>query len=172
MTYHGRYFEEFTKDQELRLPPFSISQREMEEFGRLTDDQNPLHTDRAFCEAESLFGRPVVQGMATLSFAMGLIDKEDVFRGTCLAFTGAQVRFIKPVYPGYALWPTLTVALVLDLKNKPYGLVEFDLTVKDTKERVLEATFSILVKRRAAALKMGAGPEAPVGGYISSYLRD
>ena len=160
MRYHGRYFEEFTQGQEFSPPPFSISKREMEEFGRLTGDQNPLHTDAEFCRSEGLFRLPVVHGMATLSFAMGVIDKAGVFRGTCLAFSGAGIRFTAPVYPGYALWAKLTVHEVVDLKDKPYGLVNFHLVVEDATKRVLEATLGILVARRAAALKMGAGPEA------------
>lgn len=107
--YHGRYFEEFHKDQEFSLPPFSISQREVEEFGRLTGDQNPLHTDTEFSRTEGLFGRPVVHGMATLSFAMGVIDKAEVFRGTSKGIAVTRVQFRALVYPGYALWAKLTV---------------------------------------------------------------
>lgn len=159
MRYHGRYFEEFHEGQEFSLPPFSISQYQMEEFGRLTGDLNPLHTDAEFCRAEGLFGRPVVHGMATLSFAMGVIDTADIFRGTCLAFADVHdLHFLKPVYPGYALWAKLTVQEVIDLKDKPFGIVNFHLVVEDARERVLEATVGILVKRRAAALKMGIVP--------------
>jgi len=157
MRYHGRYFEEFTQGQEFSPPPFSISKREMEEFGRLTGDQNPLHTDAEFCRSEGLLRLPVVYGMATLSFAMGVIDKAGVFRGTCLAFVDAKVTFIRPVYPGYALWAKLTVLRVIDHADKPYGFVEFLFEVKDAKTTVLLASLGILVKRRAAALKMGIG---------------
>jgi len=50
-----------------------FSQADFDDFARLSGDDNPIHTDPAFC-AGTRFGRPVAHGLLLCSVLRGLID--------------------------------------------------------------------------------------------------
>jgi acyl dehydratase len=50
-----------------------FSQADFDDFAHLSGDDNPIHTDPAFC-AGARFGRPVAHGLLLCSVLRGLID--------------------------------------------------------------------------------------------------
>jgi len=149
MIYPGLPFEKFNVGEEFTPPFFIISQTEMDKFGELTGDKNPLHTDPGFCE-QGLFGRPVVHGIGTLAFVMGALHRAGIYAGSCEAFRDMKnVKFLKPIYPGRVLYPKAIVIEKKDFPERPYGYVTLHVSLEDCSgSALLVATLCLLIKKQ------------------------
>lgn len=152
--YRGLTFEEFEINKRWKLESFSINFYEMRTFGLMTGDRNPLHFDHEFCAKIGWYRKPVVHGLAVISWAMGAVHKSGLIEGTCLGLLTGKISFARPVYPEEKIFSEL-VAVAKEEKRKA-GLVSFDLLItknegKDNKPMrrlVAEVGFSVLVKKR------------------------
>lgn len=99
----GRRFEEFQVGQVFEHgDAVAVTQEDNAAFCRLTRNRQPLHLDEAYARA-SPFGRIVVNGLYTLSLAVG-VSVEDTTAGTLVANLGYEdVRHPVPVHPGDTL---------------------------------------------------------------------
>ncbi|HEY5776540.1 MAG TPA: MaoC family dehydratase [Xanthomonadales bacterium] len=70
-------------------------QSDFDDFARLSGDDNPIHTDPAFC-AGTRFGRTVAHGLLLCSVLRGLIDR--LLPGCRLS--EQSVMFPAPTYTG------------------------------------------------------------------------
>ena len=99
----GRTFEEFQVGG--RIEHDTAVQVTMEEnvaFCRLTRNSQPLHLDEEYARGTP-FGRVVVNGLYTMSLAVG-VSVEETTAGTLVANLGYEdVRHPKPVFPGDTL---------------------------------------------------------------------
>lgn len=50
----------------------TISQQQITDFGRLTNDPDPMHMDPAWCRENSPFGKPIAFGFLTMSLLTGM----------------------------------------------------------------------------------------------------
>jgi acyl dehydratase len=96
----GRWFEEFQVGQSIRhAAQVEVTMEDNVAFCRLTRNNQPLHLDEAYAR-RTPFGRIVVNGLYTLSVAVG-VSVEDTTAGTIVANLGYdQVEHPKPVFPG------------------------------------------------------------------------
>jgi acyl dehydratase len=82
-----------------------VTQAEIDAFGTLTDDVEPLHMDPAWCAEHSPVGRPILYGFQTLALLTALL--RDATAGALFAQPGAaeyplnygfdRIRFVSPV---------------------------------------------------------------------------
>ncbi len=90
-------------------PIRTVSQADVEEFARLTGDENPIHLDETYAQRQ-LFGGPVAHGLLTLSLTLGLWYRAGLFDGHIVVFRGIdRLQFLKPVRPGDALSAEITI---------------------------------------------------------------
>jgi len=82
-----------------------FSQADFDDFARLSGDDNPIHTDPAFC-AGTRFGRPVAHGLLLCSVLRGLIER---LAPGCRLERQA-VMFPAPTYAGEPVRFTVSVA--------------------------------------------------------------
>ena len=76
----GLYYEDFTVGETIEHPNRrAISEADNQRFCDLTINQQPLHVDAAFA-AETDFGERIVNGLYTLSLAVGLTVPETTDR--------------------------------------------------------------------------------------------
>ena len=96
----GLWYEEFEPGAVLRhAPEVAVTQEENAAFCRLTRNTQPLHLDEAYAR-KTRFGRVVVNGLYTLSLAVG-VSVPDTTEGTLVANLGYEaVEHPKPVFPG------------------------------------------------------------------------
>jgi acyl dehydratase len=82
-----------------------ISQAMIDDFGRITDDIEPLHNDPEWCESNSPYGKTISYGFLTLSLLTRLINNatNNAFKGTNnsggypLNYGFDKIRFLSPV---------------------------------------------------------------------------
>jgi len=151
VTPTGWYWEDFAvgyaQDSEERL----VTQRDVEEFARLSEDTNPLHTDDAYAAAGP-FGKRIAHGMLILSITTGLTCRTGRFHGTTLAFMSLSGRFISPVYFDDRLRCRLKVLSKEEVPDKPdRGIVVFDVRVRNQEGHIVsKSEWKLLMKRKPA----------------------
>ena len=105
----GLYYEEFTEGETIRHDRRrTISESDNQRFCDLTMNQQPLHLDAEFA-AETTFGERVVNGLYTMSLAVGLTIP-DTTDGTIVANLGYDdVEHPAPVFHGDTVRAETTV---------------------------------------------------------------
>ncbi len=119
----GRYYEEFeigeTIEHEKRR---TISESDNQRFCDMTMNQQPLHLDREFA-GETQFGRRLVNGLYTMSLAVGLTIP-DTTDGTIVAnLSYDNVEHPNPVFHGDTLRAQSTVTDKRETSDGERGIV-------------------------------------------------
>ncbi len=97
------YFEDFSVGQIFTSPVSrTVTEKMIEDYGRVSGDMNPLHFDEAFAR-KSPFGKKIAHGLLGLSVASGLLHETGIIRETIIAFTGGEWKFKKPIFIGDAV---------------------------------------------------------------------
>lgn len=82
-----------------------VSQRQIDAFGEITEDLEPLHNDPPWCEVNSPYRKPIAYGFLTLSLLTRFMHEAttDAMRGHAatksypLNYGFDRIRFIAPV---------------------------------------------------------------------------
>ncbi|WP_254543565.1 MaoC family dehydratase [Halomarina pelagica] len=119
----GLYYEEFevgrTIEHEKRR---TVSESDNQRFCDMTMNQQPLHLDREFA-AETEFGRRLVNGLYTMSLAVGL-SIPDTTDGTIVAnLSYDDVEHPHPVFHGDTLRARTTVTDKRETSDGERGVV-------------------------------------------------
>ncbi|GAA4413398.1 MaoC family dehydratase [Nibrella viscosa] len=87
------------------MPPFALnaeyrhafrfSQADVENFARVTGDNNPLHLDADFA-AQTPFKRPIIHGMLGASIFTKVLGTE--FPGYGSVYLGQTLEFLRPMF--------------------------------------------------------------------------
>jgi len=147
----GRYYEDFevgeTIEHEKRR---TISERDNQQFCDMTMNQQPLHLDAEFA-AETQFGGRLVNGLYTMSLAVGLTIP-DTTDGTIVAnLSYDNVEHPNPVYHGDTIRVQSTVTDKRETSDGERGIVTMHVEVfkVNTDEELLVCEFD----RTALSLK-------------------
>jgi 3-hydroxybutyryl-CoA dehydratase len=107
-----------------------FTEAEVDAFGHLSGDLNPLHMDDEFA-SHSPFGRRVVHGLLTAA-VVSRVHTE--LTGPGFAYAGQELRFLKPVFIG----DRITVEVTIVGKKEAKRILIMDTMVrKQTGEAVL-----------------------------------
>lgn len=107
-----------------------ITAEDVEAFGRLSGDLNPLHMDEQFA-AGTPFGQRVVHGLLTGALVS---TAHTQLTGPGFAYVGQELKFLGPVFIG----DTLTVEVtVVEKKDAKRILVLETVVSKQTGDKVL-----------------------------------
>lgn len=119
----GRYYEEFTEGETIHHEKRrTISESDNQRFCDLTMNQQPLHLDAAFA-TDSEFGERVVNGLYTLSLAVGLTIP-DTTDGTIVAnLSYDNVDHPAPVFHGDTIRAQSTVTDTRETSDGDRGVV-------------------------------------------------
>ena len=150
----GRYYEEFevgeTIEHEKRR---TVSEADNQQFCDLTMNQQPLHLDAEFA-AGTQFGERVVNGLYTLSLAVGLTIP-DTTDGTIVANLSYDgVEHPAPVFHGDTIRAQSTVTDKRETSDGERGVVTFHVeafAVNRDDERVCEFDRTALSLKREHA---------------------
>ena len=94
---------------------FSFSQEEVNQFAKVTGDNNPVHTDPDFA-AKTMFKRPIMHGMlgaALFSKVFGTL-----FPGEGTIYLKQSLSFLKPMYVDVIYEAVFTVKEMNKEKNR------------------------------------------------------
>ena len=125
----GRYYEEFDVGERLvHERRRTISEADNQRFCDLTMNQQPVHLDAAFAE-DSAFGERVVNGLYTMSLAVGLTIP-DTTDGTIVAnLSYDDVEHPEPVYHGDTIRAETEILDKRETSDGDRGIVTMAVTV-------------------------------------------
>jgi acyl dehydratase len=94
---------------------FSYSQQQVEEFARVTGDNNPVHTNADFA-ATTMFKVPIMHGMLGAALFSKIFGT--LFPGDGTIYLSQSLNFLKPMYAGKEYEAVFTVKEILAEKNR------------------------------------------------------
>lgn len=106
----------------------TVTEEMLGQFGLITGDFNPLHTDEQFAKQKGYEGK-VVYGMLTASFLSALAGM--YLPGQRSLIHRVEVEFPKPVYVG----DTLTVLGKIVSMNEAFQIFEMKVTVSNQEQK-------------------------------------
>jgi acyl dehydratase len=110
---------------------FSYSQQQVEEFARVTGDNNPVHTDAAYA-ANTMFKVPIMHGMLGAALFSKIFGT--LFPGEGTIYLGQTLNFLRPMYAGKEYEAVFTVKEVMIDKNR--AVVETKIIDPETQKTV------------------------------------
>ncbi|MFC6862507.1 MaoC family dehydratase [Halomicroarcula sp. GCM10025817] len=122
----GKHYEEFTEGETIvHEARRTISESDNQRFCDLTMNQQPLHLDAVFA-ADTQFGERVVNGLYTMSLAVGLTIP-DTTDGTIVANLGYDdVEHPAPVFHGDTVRAETTVTGTRLTSDEERGVVTME----------------------------------------------
>jgi acyl dehydratase len=148
----GRYFEEFevgeTIEHDRRR---TVTESDNQRFCDMTMNQQPLHLDAEFA-ADTQFGERIVNGLYTMSLAVGLTIPE-TSDGTVVAnLSYDDVAHPKPVFHGDTLRARTTVSDKRETSDGDRGVVRLHVEVFNQEDAlVCEFDRTVLSLKRSNA---------------------
>jgi acyl dehydratase len=118
-------------------------------FQTVSADNHPIHYDVEYCRERGHPG-PLAHGFQVLCFtAAGAGTFAHVIGDSLVAFIEQSSKFLKAVYPGDTLYPSLSVAALT--AQRTTGVVSIMVTVHNQKnELVLTGEQKYLLRKRSA----------------------
>ncbi|MFB6103195.1 MAG: MaoC family dehydratase [Haloplanus sp.] len=148
----GLYYEEFEVGETIEHDKRrTITQSDNQRFCDLTMNQQPLHLDAEFAAATE-FGERVVNGLYTMSLAVGL-SIPDTTDGTIVAnLAYDNVEHPAPVTPGDTIRARTTVTDKRETSDGDRGVVTMHVEVFDEDDRLVCAfDRTVLAHKRGSA---------------------
>ncbi|MBL7213840.1 MAG: MaoC family dehydratase [Desulfobacteraceae bacterium] len=94
---------------------FSVTAELIEDFARVTAENNPIHLDDKFAR-ETIFGKRVAQGMLQAGLLSGVLGTH--FPGMGTIYLSQTLKFIKPVFIDDEITLCLKVLEIIEKKNR------------------------------------------------------
>ena len=142
----GRYFEEFQPGEVIRHEiTRTITEGDNILFSSITNNTQPLHLDYHFA-AKSIHGRPLVNGMFTLSLMMGITVPE-----TTLGTTEGNLGFSDIVFPTPVFYGD-TIRVETEVIDKRLSSSRPGLGIVNFEHRAINQDGKVAVRCRRAGL--------------------
>lgn len=151
----GRYLEEFVVGEVIRHElTRTVTEGDNIQFCAMTMNPQPLHVDYAFA-AQSMHGKPLVNGMFTFSLMMGLTVIETTL-GTTEGNLGFEsVEFPAPVFYGDTIRVETEILGARPSKSRSnVGIVQFE------HRAINQHGVTVVRCRRAGLMRARAAKEA------------
>ncbi len=94
---------------------FQFSQEEVNQFAKVTGDNNPVHTNPEYA-AKTMFKRPIMHGMLSASLFSKVFGT--LFPGEGTIYLKQSLNFLKPMYVDTPYDAIFTVKEVIKDKNR------------------------------------------------------
>lgn len=114
----------------------TFTQKEVEEFARLSGDWNPIHTDSTY--AKSQFKRCIVHGALLNGAVSGVIGTQLPGPGTVV--TQQELHFPYPCYIGEEVLVTVRLASLRKIST-----IQFSCTLTDSGKVVLKGSAKLIL---------------------------
>ena len=143
-----RYFEDLAIGERFYIPSRTMTEAHFAAFQTVSADNHPIHYDVEYCRTRGHKG-PLAHGFQVLCFtAAGASTFAAAVGDALIAFVEQSSKFLRPVYTGDTLYPTLEI---VDLTpQRSTGVVTLAATVHNQSgELVLSGEQKILLRKRA-----------------------
>jgi acyl dehydratase len=106
----SKFFEDLRVGDSFYIPSRTVTDANFAAFQTVSGDNHPIHYDIEYCRERGHPG-PLAHGFQVLCFtAAGAGTFAHVIGESLIAFIEQSSKFLKPVYPGDTLYPSLTIA--------------------------------------------------------------
>jgi acyl dehydratase len=141
-----RTFGDLKVGEVFRNPSRTVTEAHFAAFQALSGDNHPIHYDIEYCRARGLQGL-LAHGFQVLAFtAVGAGAWPHMIGDTLIGFIEQSSRFLKGVYVGDTLYPTLTITALIPQRTT--GVVVFAATIHNQKgELVLTGEHKYLLRK-------------------------
>ncbi len=140
-----RKFADLQIGEVYRSPSRTVTEAHFAAFQMLSGDNHPIHYDIEFCRAHGFPGL-LAHGFQVLCFtAVGAGSFPHMIGDDLIGFIEQSSKFLKGVYPGDTLYPTLTITQLIPQRTT--GIVTFGATVHNQRgELVLTGEHKYLLR--------------------------
>lgn len=147
------YFEEMNVGDAWVSDRRTITETDIVMFGSLTGDQHPMHFDEEFCKKNSPFKTRIAHGLLGMTYALGLLSRQDVMTTTGVAFLGYNSwKFLGPIKVGDTIKGRLSVVDKKDSGKGPGGVATFKMEVINQDDAVVQVgEYAVMVLRKPAS---------------------
>ena len=144
----SRYFEELQVGERFYIPSRTVTDANFAAFQTVSGDNHPIHYDIEYCRERGYPGL-LAHGLQVLCFtAAGAGPLAHVIGDALIAFIEQSSKFLKPVYPGDTLYPSLSIAALTPQRTT--GVVTVASAVHNQKnELVLSGEQKYLLRKRS-----------------------
>jgi acyl dehydratase len=143
----SRYFEDFTVGETFNIPSRTVTEAQFLAFQAASGDNHPIHYDREHCRRHGHADLLAHGFQVLIQSAAGAGLFPFAVEDSLMAFIEQSSRFLKPVYAGDTLYPSLTVAELQPQRTT--GVLTMKSTIHNQRgELVLEGTQKYLLRKR------------------------
>jgi len=141
-----RTFDDLKVGEVFRNPSRTVTDAHFAAFQVISGDNHPIHYDVEYCKARGLPGL-LAHGFQVLAFtAVGAGAWPHMIGDKLIGFIEQSSKFLKGVYPGDTLYPTLTITTLIPQRTT--GVVVFAATIHNQKgELVLTGEHKYLLRK-------------------------
>src|SRR3954469_14405248 len=144
----SRFFEDLAVGEQFYIPSRTVTEANFAAFQTVSADNHPIHYDVEYCRERGHPG-PLAHGFQVLCFtAAGAGTFAHVIGASLIAFIEQSSKFLRPVYPGDTLYPSLTVAALIPQRTT--GVVTIAVTVHNQKSELVLTANRNICSRNAA----------------------
>lgn len=145
--FESRWFEDFKIGERFVLPSRTQTDALFLAFQAASGDNHPVHYDVEYCRRRGMPHMLAHGYQVLIQCAPGAGEFPFLIEDSLVGFLDQSSRFLKPVYVGDTLYPTLEVTELVP--NRTTGLIVIRNTIHNqTSELVLEGTQRFLIKKR------------------------
>ena len=141
-----RTFDDLKVGEVFRNPSRTVTDAHFAAFQVISGDNHPIHYDVEYCKARGLPGL-LAHGFQVLAFtAVGAGAWPHMIGDKLIGFIEQSSKFLKGVYPGDTLYPTLTITTLIPQRTT--GVVVFAARIHNQKgELVLTGEHKYLLRK-------------------------
>ena len=145
----GLNFEDFIEGKKIYTSSRTVTETDLVTFTTLCGFFEPLFMDRTYVESETPFKKRIAPGALTFSISEGLAILSGIFYKTGMAFLGAEMEIIRPVFIGDTLTVEIEVTDRRETKKTDRGIVTYlHRVLNQNNEQVMEYKIKRMIKRK------------------------
>lgn len=146
---NGLYFEEFQAGQRYLTGKRAITEADHVHFTTSFGFVEPLFMDEVYVKTQTPYKGRIVPGALTFSVAEGLTILSGILHKTGMAFLGADMNVLEPVFINDTLTVEIKVVEKRETRKSDRGIVTFLHGVKNQKNQtVMEYSVKRMMRRR------------------------
>jgi len=144
-----RYFEDFQVGERFNIPSRTMTDALFAAFQMASGDNHPIHYDIAYCRAHGMPHMLAHGFQVLIQTAAGAGLFPHMVEASLKAFIEQSSRFVKPVFVGDTLYPSLEVAELVP--GRTTGVLIMRSEIRNQRDEVvLEGTQKYLLRKRPA----------------------
>jgi acyl dehydratase len=145
-----RYLEDFKVGETFYIPSRTVTEAHFLAFQAASGDNHPIHYDREFCKKHGHRDLLAHGFQVAIQTAAGAGIFPYLVEDSLMGFIEQSSRFLKPVYAGDTLYPTLEVAEVKPQRTT--GVLTLRSIVRNQRDEiVMEGLQRYLLRKRPSA---------------------